>query len=86
MEKELIKKLKVVPSSAYAVRVLSVQEKDELISAACFMYVRKEELARQFTNQERYVMLFVDIVSRYVALLVDSCPTVHAWSRPREPW
>ena len=36
-------------------RVLSREERNELIGAACFMHVRREELARQFLNQERYV-------------------------------
>ena len=33
--------------------VLSYEERKELIGAACFMHVRREELARQFLNQER---------------------------------
>ena len=33
--------------------MLSREERNELISAACFMHVRREELARQFFNQER---------------------------------
>ena len=32
---------------------LSREERNELIGAACFMHVRREELARQFLNQER---------------------------------
>ena len=32
---------------------LSHEERNELIGAACFMHVRREELARQFLNQER---------------------------------
>ena len=36
-------------------RVLSREERNELIGAACFMHVRREELGRQFLNQERCV-------------------------------
>ena len=33
--------------------VLTGEEKEELVGAACFMHVRREELARQFLNQDR---------------------------------
>ena len=33
---------------------MTSDETDELITAAAFMHVRREELARQFLNQERW--------------------------------
>ncbi len=35
-------------------RTLNSEETDELIAAAAFMHVRREELARQFLNQDRW--------------------------------
>lgn len=34
-------------------RILNSEETDELIAAAAFMHVRREELSRQFLNQDR---------------------------------
>lgn len=35
-------------------RILNSEETDELIAAAAFMHVRREELSRQFLNQDRW--------------------------------
>ena len=35
-------------------RELNEEEKYELIAAATYMHIKKEELARQFLNQDRY--------------------------------
>ena len=57
-------------------RELSGEEKDELVAAACFMHVRREELARQFLNQDRCEMSLMllcsgrkKIIELYVSLL-----------------
>ena len=36
-------------------RVLSEEEKAELVAAACYMHVAREDTAKQFLNQDRYV-------------------------------
>ena len=49
----------VVPCLVFLVQLVSLLfyapagQRNELIGAACFMHVRREELARQFLNQER---------------------------------
>lgn len=45
--------IKEVYPGGFKGRELSGEEKDELVAAACFMHVRREELARQFLNQDR---------------------------------
>lgn len=37
----------------YVGRTLNPEETDELVAAAAFMHVKREELSRQFINQER---------------------------------
>ena len=35
-------------------RVLNKRETDQLIAAACYMHIKRAELAKSFLNQERY--------------------------------
>ena len=35
-------------------RELSGEERDELVAAACYMHITREDTAKQFINQERY--------------------------------
>ncbi len=54
---ELITRLWLAQVMLYwfdAGRTLNSEETDELIAAAAFMHVRREELARQFLNQDRW--------------------------------
>ena len=36
-------------------RVLSAEEKGELVAAACYMHIAREDTAKQFLNQDRYI-------------------------------
>ena len=38
-------------------RELSGEERDELVAAACYMHITREDTAKQFINQERYCIL-----------------------------
>ena len=40
-------------------RELNEEEKYELVTAATYMHIKREELGRQFVNQDRYVATFL---------------------------
>ena len=40
-------------------RELNEEEKCELVAAATYMHIKKEELARQFINQDRYNYIII---------------------------
>lgn len=42
-------------------RELNEEEKCELVAAATYMHIKKEELARQFINQDRYIQLHYNL-------------------------
>ena len=49
-------------------RELKEEEKYELIAAATYMHIKKEELARQFINQDRCNYIEISVI--YVLLAV----------------
>ena len=49
-------------------RELKEEEKYELVAAATYMHIKKEELARQFVNQDRCNCIII-----YVILYAISC-------------
>ena len=67
----------VITIDLYPGRELNEEEKYELVTAATYMHIKREELGRQFLNQDRYVLwggggkshcLHVDLVPLLVLL------------------